>query len=172
MRRVLLGERNAGEYGLWVSKPSKDVYSTNTNDFLLSPTFNVCGAALTGFFGTTLNLVSDIYGGHESADAYGDIFVYDNVIYSITIAHGLGYTPILYTDIQPTDNAVAATGYAGGFIAPDYLVAACDSTNVGLTLTARCMTAYSSPYVSYGPPPSTALVNRAIHFAVMGIQIG
>lgn len=79
-RRLILGQRNTGEYGLWLSKPGKDVFSTNVSDFMISDV-----AGLQPFTSGTVNSIA-----MSSSAAYANGI---QAFYQLNIPHNLGYIP-------------------------------------------------------------------------------
>src|SRR3954469_24722456 len=87
-RRINVGQRYSNEYGLWVSRPGKDIYSTGSPDFLVDGSVEQSQPYIVGS-------VSRItFNNQAVADP-----VYFNMLaaYSETsIYHNLGYLPMIW----------------------------------------------------------------------------
>lgn len=85
--RVVVGQRNAGEYGIWVSKPGKSAWSTNINDFLLTADLSQTYPVKNG---VVLSIPNVSY--VPSSTPYGVYVVAD---YYLAVPHDLGYVPLV-----------------------------------------------------------------------------
>jgi hypothetical protein len=191
MKRVILGANPGaygGGYGLWVSKPGKDAASAAQEDFLVAPGLNNALAILTGVFaaGATLALQSQGTEFNKSLDSYGDYLSEIPCIYGAYVNHSLGFSPIMWSDINyalmsvfgPGDYyqlpATAGTnGDPSYFDQTGFYVAAyVDATKVGIEMHGN-MIVYeyygSSAYVF--PLASSVTLNLALHYAVLNAQV-
>ena len=76
MRRICEGFRNAGEYGLWVSKPGKDVMTASADELL----FNMSNLPVRPYISGIIDRATIGSGGFLT---------------STTLSHGLGYVPVV-----------------------------------------------------------------------------
>ena len=79
--RLIVGQRGAGEYGFWVSKPGIDVWSASGNNLLFDAALFHARPIMTGSVAT-----------------------------SVTVYHGLGYVPLtVFSGDFLNNNGTAAT---------------------------------------------------------------
>jgi len=116
-RRVVFGRRPVdGNYGLWVSKPSKDAaYSTDPDDFLFEPGTTLVGVASSQNSGTYVpqTNIQQISAGEAakffgpdpsggSTDGITNTLNCWMATCRLEYSHGLGYTPMVWSDVSPT----------------------------------------------------------------------
>jgi len=149
-RRVLFGQRNAGEYGAWVTKQGKDVFSTVDDDFLLGSNTYPLLPIFTGSV-ATLPLLSD-----------SNVVIFDSdrsqhtVEYGLLINHSLGYVPMCWTDLNPAATAsnLSGTDYPQISLPGNVNVTfIANATYAGLYLkSTQCFVYYSTRYGGSGDP--------------------
>lgn len=82
MKKILFGEKDPGEIGVWISNPGADVYSGSIYDFLLSSDAEIGQVVMAGY------ITKAMYA--DTGRKYGS-----TSIYGVTIPHGLGYVPLI-----------------------------------------------------------------------------
>lgn len=115
-RRVMIGKRNVGEYGAWVTKPLADAFSTTATDFLLDTNTPNAWTVLSGSIianSTGFSLFSSVHLGSLTYGGYtADVY---KMVHGCLYAHGLGYAPMVWSDALPGGYGGISGGIGGGY---------------------------------------------------------
>ncbi len=186
MKRIVLGHNatgyNAG-YGLWVSKPGADAGSSDANDFLVAPGLNNLVSVVSSTFavGATLALARQGASQRFSIDSYGDYFDATPCFYGAYVTHGLGFVPMVWSDLDVSNlqkYAVPNLGYVVGhpsvyannlsYYAQLYI----DSTVAGVELFGWMITNYNYGGSSNSFTLATSqTLNFAVRLSITNVQV-
>lgn len=187
--RIILGQ-NAGAFnatgqnqGLWISKPGKQATSSAIGDFLVAPGLNNVLSPLSVILaaGSSIPFVSQGTSTVVSIDSYGDAAALTPCVYGLYWPHSLGFVPMIWTDITQSPNSNSYYSSTTSFPTSDaqpyqgvewYVVSYADSSQVGIEFHATLETQlnYGGTITNY-PIASDFVLNVAIHFAVMAVQV-
>jgi hypothetical protein len=94
--RILIGKRPSdGVVGMWISKPTKDISSTNPDDFLFDPSKYLARAYMR------LSPVSYTEGAFYRTVTYADGTKSDDYFRECLMPLPFGYVPLVIAQIEP-----------------------------------------------------------------------